>query len=466
MRFRTEKMDYKDFNDRYEAEISAIFTRFPSFQKVGASAYKPGLEGMVRWDMAAGHPHEKFASIHVAGTNGKGSVSHLIASVLASAGYRVGLYTSPHILDFRERMKICDGSGGVAKYVPKENVYDFLVKWKNYFEENSLSFFEITTMMAFDWFAREHVDFAVIETGLGGRLDSTNIITPVLSVITNIGLDHCDLLGDTREKIAFEKAGIIKPGIPAVIGENDEEIADVFEEKALECESPLFDASDMFPYDSPVLDSLLSEMDLHGEYQRRNLSTALSAISLLSSLGILADGIEEPVLYDGITGAASRMRFLGRWQTFRRGNKTVILDIGHNAHGLKYNFSQLARLFEANPDKRACIIFGMVSDKDVDSVLRLFPLLPGRNIDVVFTNAESRRALPASELEKHFVRFHGLSPDSVRLKTGGGEYSVASIPSVTDAVRTVLGTMAADEGAVVYIGGSTFVVAEALPLFI
>lgn len=451
-------MDYKDFDERYEAEISAIFNRFPSFQRVGASAYKPGIDGMSRWDEAAGHPHRRFASVHVAGTNGKGSVSHLIASVLAAAGYKVGLYTSPHILDFRERMKICNGAGGVAKYISREEVYDFILKWKPYFEENELSFFEITTMMAFDWFASCGVDFAVIETGLGGRLDSTNIITPVLSVITNIGLDHCDMLGDTRREIAFEKAGIIKPGVPVVVGEDDEEISAVFEDKAAGCDSPLFDASDLYPYDSPFVDDLLADMDLRGEYQRRNLSTSLSALSVLESFGIAGDGIGEGQLYDGITGAASKMRFLGRWQTFVRGDIKAILDIGHNAHGLKYNFAQLVREFSENPGKKACMVFGMVADKDVDSVLPMFPYIPGRSIEVVLTNADSHRSMPAAELERHFLRIHAG-------RVAEGAYSLRTVPSVKDAVYSVLSDCTA-EGGIVYIGGSTFVVAEAMPVFI
>lgn len=451
-------MDYRDFNDRYEAEISAVFNRFPSFQKVGADAYKPGIDNMFKWDEALGSPHRKYLSIHVAGTNGKGSVSHLIASVLASAGYKVGLYTSPHILDFRERMKICNGSGGVARYISKEDVYSFIMKWKGYFVENDLSFFEITTMMALDWFASEKVDFAVIETGLGGRLDSTNIISPVLSVITNIGLDHCDMLGDTRAKIAFEKAGIIKPGVPVVIGEDDDEISEVFKEKAESGGSALFDASDMFRQDSPFIEELLSEMDLTGDYQRKNLVTSLAALSLLESTGVLDRAVGQDALYDGITGAASKMRFLGRWQTFNRGGNTVILDIGHNAHGLKYNFSQLKSLYQRYPSRHAVMVLGFVADKDIDAALELLPLLPGRTVEIVFTNAASRRALPAGELEKHFMRLYSE-------EVGNGLYSVLAIPSVKEAVMTVLQKLPVDEGSVVYIGGSTFVVAEALPLF-
>lgn len=441
-----------DFNDRYEAEISAIFTRFPSFQKVGGAAYKPGIGGIEEWDRVAGHPHRNFVSVHVAGTNGKGSVSHLIASVLASAGYKVGLYTSPHLLDFRERMKICDGAAARAEYISKESVYDFLMKWKQYFVDNSLSFFEITTMMAFEWFSREKVDFAVIETGLGGRLDSTNIILPALSVITNIGLDHCDMLGHTRDKIAFEKGGIIKNNVPVVIGEDDEEVSEVFDSIAEKCSAPLFDAAEMFPYDSPEMKSYLEDMDLKGIYQKNNLSTAMAALSVLESFGVLETHISDGALHDGIANAAYKMRFLGRWQREQCGESVVISDIGHNAHGLRYNFRQLEELFRSNPDKEPVVILGFVSDKDIDSALELAPHIPGRKIRFILTNASSPRSMPCAELMEHFVR---IQSDRISV----GDYSAETSSSVEKAVSSVLGSPA-----VIYVGGSTFVVAEALPL--
>ena len=344
----------------------------------------------------------------------------------------------------------------MAKYISKEGVYGFLMKWKQYFIENRMSFFEITTMMAFDWFAREHVDFAVVETGLGGRLDSTNIITPVLSVITNIGLDHCDLLGDTRAKIAFEKAGIIKQGVPVVIGEDDPEIAPVFEEKARDCGSAICRAQEIYPVDSPVVEELFCEMDLKGEYQRHNVSTALTALSVLKKENVLDEGaVDESVVYDGITGAASRMRFLGRWQDIRKGRSRLIVDIGHNAHGLKYNFSQLGRLFVQDPSRKAVMVLGFVADKDVDAALAGIPCPDGRNIEFVFTNAASPRALPAHELERHFLlRYSG--------HVSSGSYSVRVVPRVADAVMYAL-EACGPEGGIIYIGGSTFVVAEALP---
>ena len=215
----------------YQELIQSLFCRFPSFQKAGASAYKPGIANMEFADQLMGHPHRNYRIIHVAGTNGKGSVSNMLASVLSSSGMKVGLYTSPHILDFRERMRVvCDDS---VSLIPEEDVWEFVQKWKDTFDHLDLSFFEITTLMALDWFSKVNVDVVVLETGLGGRLDSTNIVTPVLSVITNIGLDHCDMLGDTLPEIAFEKAGIIKPKVPVVVGESHPETDAVFERKVL-----------------------------------------------------------------------------------------------------------------------------------------------------------------------------------------------------------------------------------------
>ena len=222
-------MEYSE--ESYDKLLQDLFVRFPSFQNAGKSAYKPGLEHMVMFDGILGHPHRRYRTIHIAGTNGKGSVSNMLASVLSASGLKTGLYTSPHLIDFRERMRISDGNS--LEYIEKEEVFDFIVRWKEVFEHLDLSFFEITTMMAFDWFARRNVDIAVIETGLGGRLDSTNIISPVLDIITNIGLDHCDLLGSTLPEIAFEKAGIIKPHTPVVIGESSPETDDVLERKVL-----------------------------------------------------------------------------------------------------------------------------------------------------------------------------------------------------------------------------------------
>ena len=331
--------------DRYDEMLSALFVRFPSFQKVGAGAYKPGIASMEFADQLMGHPHEKYKVIHVAGTNGKGSVSNMLASVLAAAGYKVGLYTSPQILDFRERLRIV-GEG----MIPKEDVWDFVQQWKDTFDHLDMSFFEITTMMALAWFAAREADVVVLETGLGGRLDSTNIVTPVMSVITNIGLDHCDMLGDTLAEIAFEKAGIIKPKVPVTVGESHPETDPVFERKVLYTNIPeaefmgnrqmimslLTFADKIQP---PIWDrheALLSRMDLQGAYQEKNLRTVLAVLWRLRESG-LAVGLNDDDICDAIADTASRTGFRGRWEVLSE-NPLTICDIGHNGHGLKYNF--------------------------------------------------------------------------------------------------------------------------------
>ena len=296
--------------ERYEEMIAKLFVRFPSFQKSGSSAYKPGIANMEFFDQLAGHPHRNYKIIHVAGTNGKGSVSNMLASVLASQGFKVGLYTSPHILDFRERMRVISEEGGqLSRLVSKEYIWDFVNTWQETFDHLDMSFFEITTSIALSWFAHERVDFVVLETGLGGRLDSTNIVTPVLSVITNIGLDHCDLLGDSLPEIAFEKAGIIKPKVPVVIGESHPETDPVFERKVLytnlsESEfmgnrtaimSLLVFADKIEPELWDRHEEILAAMDLQGSYQRKNLRTVLAALGLLDKQGLsVGAGILPP----------------------------------------------------------------------------------------------------------------------------------------------------------------------------
>ena len=284
------KQNYTEEN--YSEMIQQLFLRFPSFQKVGAGAYKPGIDSMLFADQLMGHPHRKYKIIHVAGTNGKGSVSNMLASVLASGGLKVGLYTSPHILDFRERIRIVGNSG--FRLIPQEDVWNFVQRWKDTFDHLDLSFFEITTMIALDWFAVQEADVVVLETGLGGRLDSTNIVTPVLSVITNIGLDHCDMLGDTLAEIAFEKAGIIKPLVPVVVGESHPETDPVFERKVLYTNLPepsfmgnrsqimslLTFADKTEPSLWPEHEAVLAQMDLQGAYQKKNLRTVLAALDV------------------------------------------------------------------------------------------------------------------------------------------------------------------------------------------
>ena len=350
----------KIFSEKaYDEMIGRLFVRFPSFQKTGASAYKPGIANMEFIDQLMGHPHRNYKIIHVAGTNGKGSVSNMLASVLAAGGHKVGLYTSPHILDFRERMRVVSElnvrhlspqreqqKNAECRLVSKEYVWKFVNQWQDTFDHLDMSFFEITTMLALNWFAHEQVDVVVLETGLGGRLDSTNIVNPVLSVITNIGLDHCDMLGETLPEIAFEKAGIIKPKVPVVVGESHPEIDAVFERKVLytnisESEfmgnrnaimSLLTFADKVEPSLWEKHERILGEMDLQGEYQRKNLRTVLAAMDVL--------GVEGDYVMEALIRTSARTGFRGRWEKLSD-NPYVICDIGHNEHGLKYNLTYL-----------------------------------------------------------------------------------------------------------------------------
>ncbi|MBP5234586.1 MAG: bifunctional folylpolyglutamate synthase/dihydrofolate synthase, partial [Bacteroidales bacterium] len=347
-----------NFEEEYNKEIEALFKRFPSVQKAKfTEAYKPGIDRMEEFDALLGHPHRSYKTVHVAGTNGKGSVSSMLASSLMANGCKTGLYTSPHILDFRERMKV-DG-----EMVPKEWVYDFIVKYRSEFERLDLSFFEITTSMAFKWFEEMGVDWAVIEVGLGGRFDSTNIITPELSVITSIGLDHCDILGHTLAKIAREKAGIIKKGVPAVVGEVTPETWTVFLTRAAKMDSQLTIAEHSDPSALGSMDKMLAEMDLQGEYQRKNLRTVLCS---LDALGIKV----TPEIMDGIVHTAARTGFHGRWEKISD-QPDVICDIGHNAHALRNNFAQLSGLLESGEYATLIIIYAVMSDKDLKSIIPL-----------------------------------------------------------------------------------------------
>ena len=441
--------------------IEALFKRFPSFQKVGAGAYKPGIANMEFADQIMGHPHRKYKIIHVAGTNGKGSVSNMLASVLAAFGHKVGLYTSPHILDFRERMRIVVPSEGastvVRQLVSKEYVWDFMQQWRDTFDHLDMSFFEITTMMALNWFAHEAVDVVVLETGLGGRLDSTNIVTPILSVITNIGLDHCDMLGGTLPEIAFEKAGIIKPKVPVVVGESGVEIDPVFERKVLytnisEAEymgdrarimSLLTFADKVHPALWSEHEDILAAMDLQGEYQCKNLRTVLAALEVLGITPAMCD------IKNAIIHAASRMDFHGRWEKIQD-RPYMICDIGHNEHGLKYNFAQLEKMMENGKFSRLFLVYGSVADKDVDAALRLLP----ENAVLIFTQANSKRALPAEKIREKY-----LEHCSQAGRLPGDIHVAASVP---EAVALAVTLSAGEQSPLIYIGGSTYVVSEAV----
>lgn len=455
----------------YEEMLQNLFVRFPSFQKVGAGAYKPGIANMEFADQLMGHPHHKYKIIHVAGTNGKGSVSNMLASVLAASGHRVGLYTSPHILDFRERIRLVyeTRTGGCAKYeyISKNDVWDFVSMWKETFDHLDLSFFEITTLMAFDWFAKARADVVVLETGLGGRLDSTNIVTPILSVITNIGLDHCDLLGDTLAEIAFEKAGIIKPGVPAVVGESHPETDVVFERKVLYVNLPepkfmgnrnavmslLTFADKVEPPFWGEREGILAAMDLKGAYQCKNLRTVLSALDVLSAQGVLSMSVSQ--VKEAIIHTADRTGFRGRWEKLSD-SPFVICDIGHNEHGLKYNFRQLQQMIQEGECSHLIVLFGAVADKDVEAVIHL---MPGDAV-YVFTMAGSKRALSSGVIDEKYKAFcavSGMKPSDTYVTESVRE-GLAKAYELSSAIKESF----PDARPLIYIGGSTYVVAEAV----
>ena len=451
-----------DFSEsRYGALLEEIFQRFPSVQKTDfATAYKPGLAGMEAFCEALGHPERAFKSIHVAGTNGKGSVSSLLASALAGVGIRTGLYTSPHLVDFRERARIVAGDS--FELIPKDYVFDFLTTWKPYFVEHDLSFFEITTGLAFKWFADAGVDAAVIEAGLGGRLDSTNVLTPELALVTTIGLDHCALLGNTLEAIAGEKAGIFKPGVPALVGESNPETDPVFDDKAwMLC--PLTFADKVRPSLWHRRQDILKKMDLQADVQEKNLRTVLAAVDILKQIpGFKALADTEGIL-DGLVRAARRTGFRGRWERLSE-LPFVICDIGHNPQALQYNFNQLRRYVEEGRCSSLIIVYGIMADKDLDGIL---PLMPA-DATFIFTAPQTARALPANELLKRYTAFQGGRPS---LRTYAADSVRQAVQMALQLAQTLSQQTNRSASAskpvppLVFIGGSAFVVAEALPLF-
>lgn len=453
----------KIFSEKaYDEMIGKLFVRFPSFQKTGASAYKPGIGNMEFFDQLAGHPHRQYKTIHIAGTNGKGSVSNMLASVLAAQGLKVGLYTSPHILDFRERIRVISGDEPF-RLISKEEVWSFVMQWQETFDHLDMSFFEITTSMALTWFARQEVDVVVLETGLGGRLDSTNIVNPVLSVITNIGLDHCDMLGETLPEIAFEKAGIIKPSVPVVIGESHPETDAVFERKVLYTNLPepsfmgsrtaimslLTFADKVEPELWAQHEEILQKMDLQGEYQRKNLRTVLAALDVLGAKGNF--------VREALIRTAERTGFRGRWEKLSD-NPYVICDIGHNEHGLKYNFAHLERMKSEGRCTDLIMVYGSVADKDVDSVIHLMP----KDAIYVFTQAQGKRALPAENIRDRYMTFCEENSRSIdRVHCAG-----TVVEAMNLAYEIAAGIVAADPHArpLIYVGGSTYVVSEAVAI--
>lgn len=389
------------------------------YQRIGKAAYKANLDNTLKLAEYLNHPEQSFKSIHVGGTNGKGSTSHMLASVLQEAGYKVGLYTSPHLKDFRERIKI-NGS-----LIPKRVISAFVAKHRTFFEMNSLSFFEMTVGLAFDYFRKEKVDIAIIEVGLGGRLDSTNIITPEVSVITNIGLDHRQFLGDTIEKIALEKAGIIKNGVPLVIGESTPVTKAIFENTAESKKTQiLFAATSNIPE---------YETDLPGWYQKKNKRTACVAIDVLKNRGYT---IPEKAIREGLRRVINNTGLQGRWQILRD-NPKVICDIAHNREGLELVLNQLKSEKYANLH----IVLGVANDKELNEVLPLFP----SSAHYYFCKANIPRGLDANELKEQAEVFDlkGLAYPSVKMA-----YKAA----LKHAIKKDL----------IFVGGSTFVVAEVL----
>ena len=392
----------------YAETIDYLFTRLPMFSRVGSAALKPDLTNTIRLCEKLGNPQNKIKTIHVAGTNGKGSVSHMLAAIFQNAGYKTGLYTSPHLYDFRERIKIN------GEYISEEAVVEFTQAIKPYIEEIDPSFFEITVAMAFDYFEKEKTEIAIIETGLGGRLDSTNIINPEISIITNIGFDHVQLLGNTLPQIAYEKAGIIKENTPVIIGEKKIDTETVFTGIAIDKKASIYFAENLFSITSHQfinnkLEISLKEnktdnknsylLDLTGLYQQSNLLTTLSAIQVLNSNGWI---ISDLSIKQGLENVQTTTGFQGRWELVAKHPK-IILDVAHNEDGIKSVIKQLTETtFE-----QLHIVTGMVKDKDIDSVLKLMP----KNAKYYFTNASIPRALSAEELQQK-AKEEGLEGNS------------------------------------------------------
>lgn len=427
----------------YQEAVNWLYSRLPAWHRVGKAAYKANLDNTIALDSYFGNPHRSFRSVHVAGTNGKGSVSHMIASVFQDAGYKTGLYTSPHLKDFRERMKV---SGTM---IPEGEVIDFIGRHESVISSVQPSFFELTVAMAFDYFARMAVDVAVIEVGMGGRLDSTNIITPVLSVITNIGHDHMEFLGDTLAGVAAEKAGIIKEGVPVVVGESHKETRDVFISRAEKINAPVSFADREYRCNLGGLDEVTGFRqymlyDLHSHARRRgvtplgglaqqkNIQTAASAVAKLAP----GFGLDEAHFERGVEDVVRNTGLMGRWQILGHSPLTVC-DTGHNREGLEYVIRQIRSLSRA----RLHMVIGFVNDKDLSSILPLFP----KEAYYYFTKASIPRAMDEQLLKAEAEKYglHGTSHSSVA--------------RALESAR-----LAADPDDMIFVGGSTFVVAEAL----
>lgn len=428
----------------YTETLDFLYHSLPVFQHIGGSAYKPGFDNIVALEQELGEPHRRFRSVHVAGTNGKGSVSHMLAAVLQAAGYRTGLFTSPHLKDFRERIKVN------GQMISEEEVVNFVEQYREAIDRIQPSFFEITTAIAFDYFAREQVDVAVIEVGMGGRLDSTNVIRPLASVITNISWDHAQFLGDTLEKIAGEKAGIIKEMTPVVIGESQIESQLTFITRAKECSAPILFADQLYRVvdrqyvgvnqQQFTIESRLDgetfalTVDLLGDYQRKNILTVLTTLDVLNGSGGLT--LPREAVVEGLASAAATTGLSGRWQVVNKAPLTVC-DTGHNEGGLREIVAQIARQHY----RKLYMVLGFVADKDLDKVL---PLLP-KEAHYLFTRAGIERALDEKLLAERAAAYGLL-----------GEM----LPNVTAAVKRARELASPED--MIYIGGSTFIVAEFL----
>ncbi|MEW5845309.1 MAG: folylpolyglutamate synthase/dihydrofolate synthase family protein [Bacteroidota bacterium] len=423
----------------YQEALNYIYSQLPMFHRIGKAAYKADLGNTLKLDEYFDHPHRTFKSIHVAGTNGKGSTSHMLAAVLQKAGYRVGLYTSPHLRDFRERIRVN------GEMIPEYEVASFVTKHKDFFDQIKPSFFEMTVALAFDYFSHMNLDIAVVEVGLGGRLDSTNIINPILSVITNIALDHTDLLGDTLPKIAAEKAGIIKPNTPVVISQYQPEVEEIFIAKAKEQNSPISFAGKEITISQQYTKSnnlqffkliegdkeINIELDLLGIYQRNNLPGVIKAIEILRDTNF---AIPDSAIADGLKNVQSLTGLMGRWQKISE-NPLIYCDTGHNVDGIQYVVDQINH----TPHNKLHMVIGAVADKNIDGMLALLP----KSATYYFTQAAIPRALNHEELQKKGM-LHGLR---------GNSY-----PNVAMALTAA--KKAANSNDLIFVGGSTFIVAE------
>ena len=433
----------------YLQTINYLYASQPAFHQVGAAAYKPGLDNTYALMAHLGNPHTQFRTIHIAGTNGKGSTSHLIAAALQAEGYKVGLFTSPHLVDFRERIRIN------GKKIPQETVVDWVADHRDFLDKQKPSFFETTMALAFWYFAEQQVDIAVIEVGLGGRLDSTNILTPLLSVITNIGIDHTEFLGDTLQQIAAEKAGIIKKHVPCVVGEVTPEIQDVFKERARACEIwgeglETTDCRIWFANNCGYMRKRrlkeAPECQLKGDYQDNNLQTAFVALQALRNVCYIK--VSRKAIAEGFAKVCDLTGLRGRWEILTQ-QPLTICDTGHNSHGIKYVVKQLGEeaMKREGEKARGClrIVLGMVNDKDIDDVLALLP----REAIYYFTQPNTQRAMAAEEL-------------LARWKQMGRNHAVA-IKNALEAVATAQKEATAED--IIFIGGSNYLVGEVLTSF-